>query len=194
MSKTPASQKVMQASIELMTGRGYAATSVDDIVRRAGVAKGSFYHAFKSKEELALASLEHYMAQGMSIIAHGAYLDIRDPVERVLAFLQHVEDKSPELWSHGCMLGTLAIEVADSNPALIGRIDSLFGQLEQRMRPLFAAALDARGVTTVTAEELSIHLLAVIEGAIITARSHSRPEYLTDGIKRFRHYLALLLQ
>lgn len=193
MAKTPARQKVIEASIQLMTGRGYAATTVDDIVKQAGVAKGSVYHAFKSKEEMVIASLEYYLGQGLEILAKGSFLEIEDPVAKALAFVQHVEDKSPQLWTHGCLLGSLAIEVADSYPALINEIDRLFKRLERIIASLFAPALVARGVTEVTAKDLSVHLLAVIEGSIITARSHSNQRYLQDGIRHFRRYLALLL-
>ena len=60
MVKVLAKEKVLLAAQELMMANGYASTSVDDIVKKAGVAKGSFYHAFDSKEELALTSLEDY--------------------------------------------------------------------------------------------------------------------------------------
>jgi TetR/AcrR family transcriptional repressor of nem operon len=193
MAKTSAREKVIEASIQLMTGRGYAATTVDDIVKQAGVAKGSVYHSFKSKEEMVIASLEYYLAQGLEILAKGPFQEIDEPVDKALAFVQHVEDKSTQLWTHGCLLGSLAIEVAESYPALITEIDKLFKRLERIIASIFAPALEARGVTEVTAQGLSVYLLAVIEGSIIAARSHSDPQYLQDGIGHFRRYLALLL-
>jgi len=194
MDKPTARDKVIQAAMDLMRNRGYAATTVDDIVKQAGVAKGSVYHAFKSKEELAIASLSDFVAKGQKILADGPYMGMEDPVERALAFLRHIEDKSSQLWSHGCLLGSIAIEVADSYPAVIRQIDKLFIRLETGMASIFAPALEARGVTGVTAQELSVHLLAVIEGSIIAAKSHSRPQYLQDGIRLYRHYLELLLK
>ena len=58
----PSRQKFIQAAIALVREQGYAATSVDDICTRAGIGKGSFFHHFKSKEELLLASIEHWNA------------------------------------------------------------------------------------------------------------------------------------
>jgi len=40
------------AAQELFAKRGFAATTIDDIARRAGVAKGAVYHHFGSKEEI----------------------------------------------------------------------------------------------------------------------------------------------
>ncbi|NJE13628.1 TetR/AcrR family transcriptional regulator [Thermococcus sp. LS2] len=45
-------EKILKAARELFAEKGYDKTTVDEIVERAGVAKGTFYNYFKSKEEL----------------------------------------------------------------------------------------------------------------------------------------------
>jgi TetR/AcrR family transcriptional repressor of nem operon len=194
MAKITAREKILQAAQELMMAHGYSATSVDDIVKKAGVAKGSFYHAFKSKEELALAALEDYEVRGWELISQGSYIDESDPVKRILKFLDFIEEKAPEFWGHGCLIGSVAIEVYTSYPKLINRIDELFEEFENNVASIFEPGLKAAGVTEVTAKELSIHFLAVIEGAIITARSHKATQYLVDGMRHFRRYVEYLLK
>ena len=61
------------------------------------------------------------------------------------------------------------------------------------MAKVFAPALKQAGAKNISAKELARHLLAVIEGAIITARSHREPKYLNEGLKHFRHYLETIL-
>src|SRR5262249_8385440 len=43
---------ITRAAGELFAAHGFAATSIDDIGRRAGVAKGAVYHHFESKEQI----------------------------------------------------------------------------------------------------------------------------------------------
>ena len=43
---------IVSAASELFTSRGFAATSIDDIASRAGVAKGAVYHHFESKDQI----------------------------------------------------------------------------------------------------------------------------------------------
>jgi len=199
MARLTAKEKVIIAAQELMTGRGYSATSVDTIVQKAGVAKGSFYHAFKSKEDLALVALEDYAIKGWQALAVGPYREIKDPIERALAFVDFLELSSEDLWSHGCLLGSVAVEVADSHPELIGRVSDLFQRFEEKFTQLFEPALAARAAevgsdaVNVSAEELGVHLLAVIEGSIITARTHFDQQHLRNGLRHFHNYLALLL-
>lgn len=186
-------QKVIIAAQELMTSRGYSATTVDEIIKHAGVSKGGFYHAFKSKEELAIVALEDYEKKGWEIVANGPYVEIEEPVERALAFIRFIEAKSHELWAHGCLLGSISIEVAECYPTVIKRIDELFDEFEKGIEAILSPALDARGITEISGKDLSIHFLAVIEGSIITAKSHCNPHFLQNGIAIFGHYLSLLL-
>lgn len=191
--KTTAREKVILAAQTLMTGRGYSATTVDTIVRAAGVAKGSFYHAFASKQDLALAALEDYAVKAWSVVSAGPYRAETDPVRRAVAFVAHLEECAESLWSQGSLLGSLAVEVADNHPELRQRISNLFARYEDKFVRIFAPALEARGLSEPTAEGLAVHLLAVIEGAAITARSHNDPRLLRTGLGHFGRYLRLLL-
>jgi AcrR family transcriptional regulator len=48
----PARSRVLDAAVELFASQGYDGTSVAQVIERAGVAKGGFYHHFASKEAL----------------------------------------------------------------------------------------------------------------------------------------------
>lgn len=193
MTKTSAKDKVLKVSYELMSTRGFNATTVDDIVKQAGVAKGSLYHAFKSKEQLAIATLEIYLQNELTIIEDGPYRQIDDPVDRALAFVEYLENRSQDLWSRGCLLGSMAIEIGENYPTIMDQIDRMFNRLEHSLATIFSPALAAKNVVGVTSRDLSLHLLAVIEGSIITSISHSEPQYLQHAIRHFRDYLKLIL-
>ena len=53
-------QKLLQTAVTLIWESSYGSISVDDICNRAGVNKGSFYYAFKSKSDLASAAFEDH--------------------------------------------------------------------------------------------------------------------------------------
>ncbi|RFU42790.1 TetR/AcrR family transcriptional regulator [Actinomadura logoneensis] len=58
MTRTPTRERLFDAAIELIAERGFAAASVDRIAERAGVAKGTVYYNFGSKNALFTALLE----------------------------------------------------------------------------------------------------------------------------------------
>ena len=52
-------QELLAAALDLFVDRGYAATRLEDVARRAGVSKGTLYLYFENKEELFKAVVRH---------------------------------------------------------------------------------------------------------------------------------------
>lgn len=69
---------------DVFTERGYAATSIEDIVQRAGVAKGSLYHHFDGKEAIFRAVYESVEAEAVARVMAAA-LAGREPWAAVRA-------------------------------------------------------------------------------------------------------------
>ncbi|MCA9773881.1 MAG: helix-turn-helix transcriptional regulator, partial [Myxococcales bacterium] len=66
-------ERLLGAAQELMMEKGYAATSVDQICARAGLTKGSFFHHFRGKEDLAVAAADHFGAMAERIFSAAPY-------------------------------------------------------------------------------------------------------------------------
>jgi AcrR family transcriptional regulator len=71
---------------ELFTERGYAATSIEDIIQRAGVARGALYHHFSGKDALFRAVYDAVQADAVSGVMAAA-LAVREPWDAVRAGL-----------------------------------------------------------------------------------------------------------
>lgn len=65
-------QLLVSVARERFTERGYAATSVEEIIRRAGVARGALYHHFAGKEALFRAVYEAVQADTASRVMAAA--------------------------------------------------------------------------------------------------------------------------
>ncbi len=92
MTRTVKTPEVRRAEIlavadDLFRTRGYAATPVADIVRAAGVAKGTFYYYFRTKQEV-LAALAHQIVEAMAERSRSVSEDARlGPIEKLRAIL-----------------------------------------------------------------------------------------------------------
>ena len=82
-------QNVMDAAISVMSERGYAATSVQDIADRVGVLKGSLYHYFSSKEELLFRVLSESHVQADRIADEVRSLGL-EPLDELLEYLRQL--------------------------------------------------------------------------------------------------------
>ena len=61
-------QLIMEKALELFAKQGFEATSVQQITELCGISKGAFYLSFKTKDELILALIDHFMRQFTSDI------------------------------------------------------------------------------------------------------------------------------
>jgi TetR/AcrR family transcriptional repressor of nem operon len=52
--------RLLNAALKVVRSKGYTATRVEDLCAEAGVTKGSFFHHFKSKDDLVLAAVAHW--------------------------------------------------------------------------------------------------------------------------------------
>ena len=184
-------QKLVHSAQKLMLQKGYSATGVDDLCRDAEVSKGSFYHQFSSKEELALAALQSFYEAGLrkllSIDLSGIAAE-----DRLLAFLAAVAKQGHDFWQDGCLLGSLASEMALTSPALQAEVAELFAQTAKALEPLaepFVATLQDPSLSAATLAE---QFLVVVEGAIVLSRAHGDPLKINQAVARFAEQLRWL--
>lgn len=79
-------QELIEAAVAVFSAKGVSAASVDDIVRAAGVAKGTFYLYFATKDD-AVNAVATRMVDGVADRIEAAANDpTRSPIERLLAF------------------------------------------------------------------------------------------------------------
>jgi TetR/AcrR family transcriptional repressor of nem operon len=193
MTKQTTRDKLLDAGKDLMLSRGYSATTVDDICDAAGVSKGSFYHFFETKEDLALEVLEQFVRGNDAILTNGAFVKEKDPARRLFAFLDHVESQSRRLWEKGCLLGNFSTDLASTSPAVRARVSALFSSIAGKLAPMFEPAA-RRTPGGPTAARLAEQWIAQIEGSIVLARAHGDAARIPQGVKDFRHYLRLLVE
>jgi AcrR family transcriptional regulator len=65
-------QLLVSTARELFTERGYQATSVEEIIQRAGVARGALYHHFSGKDALFRAVYDEVQAETASAVVAAA--------------------------------------------------------------------------------------------------------------------------
>lgn len=79
--------RLLDAALHVIRAKGYNATRIEDICAAAGLTKGSFFHHFDSKEELALAAAEYWIEGTGALFASAPYHALTDPLDRLLAYV-----------------------------------------------------------------------------------------------------------
>ncbi|UGQ48569.1 TetR/AcrR family transcriptional regulator [Massilia endophytica] len=187
--------KLLDAALQVIRAQGYAGTSVDDICRAAGVTKGSFFHHFKGKDELAIAAVGHWTDVTGALFANAPFRSIADPRERVLAYVDfRAALIRGELPDFTCLLGTMVQETYATHPAIR---DACEGAILFHARTVAADLEEAKRQYAPQAGweplDLALFIQAGIQGAFILAKAADDAAAATRAIAHLRNYLSSLL-
>lgn len=106
--------------MDLMWDLGYNGTSVNDIVKAAGVPKGSFYFYFDSKEDFAIQTLREYFKEAYGGVRKHLMEGDGTPLERLkLFYASRIEELLKQMDDNrGCLACNLSSEVAEHIPGI----------------------------------------------------------------------------
>lgn len=186
--------RLVDSARYLFWERGFAGTSMADLLAHADVNSGSFYHFFESKEALLRAVLEGYLKALRPMVVDPAFARTNDPLERIFAILAGYRERILQTdCKYGCPIGRLALEIdpenrpahrliAENFQSWIGVVRECIEQVENRLPK------------TTNADALSTYVLAVMEGGVMLSRSSGSVEPFDRAVKQLREHFRLLLR
>ena len=198
MSKATASletrNKLLDAAQDVIRLKGYAATTVDDICKAAGLTKGSFFHHFASKEELGVAAAEHFASMASDIFGSAPYRTLPDPVDRLLGYVDfRIVILQGPVCGFSCLLGTFVQEVYETNPAIRAACERHMGDhVAELAKDVAEAKRQYAPDAAWTADSLALHMQAVLQGSLILAKAKQGPQVAVESLSHLRRYLELL--
>jgi len=185
-------QRIVDAALYLFWLQGYGATGVAEILSRAQANAGSFYHFFRTKEELLLAVLNTYVQSLEPVVVKPVFAEISDPVERVFGILDfYRKNLIATGCTYGCPIGRLALEIPEEQFRVHKRLADNFDGWTAPVQSCLEAAREQLPVRTDLAA-LAKFVLAVMEGGVMQARAHRAIEPFDASVAQLRNYFQLL--
>lgn len=185
----PTKEKILEAAIKLMLAQGFTATSVDEIITEAGATKGSFFHFFKSKEDLAKTALERFVRRQRERFQSAPYEKETDPKRRVLGRIDAVIEvfQDPHM-PKSCLLGNFSQELAPTNP----EFQSLCAQWFSLASQEFARDLSAAGCPD--APRLADLFHTIIQGSLLLCKARKDASIAVENMKHFKRYVKSIME
>lgn len=185
-------QRLVESARYLFWERGFAGTSMAELLAHAKVNSGSFYHFFDSKEALLREVLETYLAALHPMIVAPAYEAASEPIERIFAILHGYRERILMTDAqYGCPLGRLALEIDPENrPAHKLIAQNFQGWIDAVRDCLREAPLPP----DTDIEALATYVLANMEGGVMLSRSYGSVDPFDRTVKVLREHFRLLLK
>ena len=186
--------RIVEAAMELFWLKGFASTSVADILSRSQVNSGSLYHFFPGKQDVLVAVLEAYRDGIRPMLIEPVWSGVADPVERVFALLalyrRNIVDTD---CTYGCPIGSLALELHEADPAVRELMAQNFTAWVDAVEECFRAAAH-RFATGADLRALAEMALNVMEGGVMQARTYRDVAHFDRAVAQFRNYVETLTE
>lgn len=189
---------LMDAAEALILDQGFSATSIDRLIERAGVTKGTFFHHFPSKGDLARALVDRYAAADLALFqANRARAEAlsRDPLQRVLLLvglyremMAGLDDPYP-----GCLFASYLYEASLFDDDVMGVIVETYQTWRREFGAMIEAAM-AEYPPRLPADPAALAdmFTTIIEGAFIMSKTLDEAKLVAVQLGQYRDYLELL--
>ncbi len=167
-------EKLLQVGFDLMWDSSYGSVSVDDICKRAGINKGSFYHFFPSKADLAVAAYEEHWKEKRPLMD-----SIFSPQVPALERLQNCcreilrgQKEKAEKYGHvcGCPYASVGSEVATLDEKIRAKSEELLNCSKKYIENAIADAVREGSVTVKDPVIAAQRVSSLIIGLMVEAK------------------------
>lgn len=185
--------RLVAAAMRLFRQKGYAGTSVADLLRQADVSSGSLYNFFPGKQDVLLAVLEAYRSGIRDLLLQPAWQGVTDPIDKIFGLLARYRQfivGSDCLYA--CPIGSLALEIHEPDPRIRELLAANFRAWADAVHECLIEA-GCRLPDTVDRASLAEFVLTTMEGAVMQARTFRDVAYFDRAVEQLRNYIEILL-
>ncbi len=166
-----ARDRILKASLRVFARDGFFKATMDEIARVAGLAKGTIYHYFPSKEELIIQSVKDISSKVVERFEEGRNLE-----EKLLNILDFFIE-NPEVFK-------VFFEAVSFSFRRKGRrVSALIGETLKNMKDQVTEVMRNEGLPTKLSEAVAFHFLGI--ATYLFLEEHSDPEGLKNEISKF---------
>ncbi|MCP4969215.1 MAG: TetR/AcrR family transcriptional regulator [Arcobacter sp.] len=178
-------EKLLAVTFEEIYDNGYYSTSVDKILKKAKMNKGSMYHYFKSKKELVLAVIDVHVF-GYIDNKYNAILDVED--KYIDSMFRVLRNKDSFNFTLGCRLNSLVQELSHHDKDFKEALEKVYIHFENIILKVLEKASENKEIEHPDLKNLSIFVVASIEGCLSTAKKSQDPIVFSNCMEQLEYY------
>jgi len=173
-------QRIIALAAPIFNQRGFAGTSIQDVLKATGLEKGGLYRHFSSKEELAVETFRYALESLIKVRtekldeSHGSVEHLRSLICRFV--------ETPSAVPGGCPLMNAAIDADDGNPVLRGLAHDGFQAWKGRLARIVEDGLASGEIQGGTdPRQVANTIVSILEGALMISRLEGTKQALRDA-------------
>ena len=161
-------EKLLQIGAEILHRKGFNDTGIQEVLKAAGVPKGSFYYHFSNKEEFGLQVIEIYATTMLQTLRNSMKKIPDSILDGLKDFFRNMTKHAVVHDFSGCPLGNLAQEMGDVNEVFRNRLNDIFYELEKEISGHLDYAMNAGQIRdNIEPDKAAMFLVSGWEGALL---------------------------
>jgi TetR/AcrR family transcriptional regulator, transcriptional repressor for nem operon len=179
-------QKLIDATFDEIYSNGYQGAALADILSCAGVHKGSMYHFFANKKDMALAAIQEKIAERFGtryrVIAEGdgQYLE---------SFYIGLRDLNQRDFKRGCPVANIVQEMSNIDEDFNTLMKSIYAAFRQGIKTIYDRAVEAGELRACDTDKLALFTTVALEGAILATKASGDPKDYLDSVEMLIEYI-----
>lgn len=185
MPRRDTRERLIQAAAELMIQKGYQAAGVDEVCRLAEAQKGSFYHFFPAKADVAVAALAFLWSELRQGVFEACEGRGEPGLDRLRCLVEAVDAFHRRQWTErqvlGSPIGGIGQEMAGRDERIRAAVQEIFEAQGEYVSRRLAEAASVRQIPAGDHRRRARDIIALIEGALLQSRVAGHPDAFTDA-------------
>ncbi len=183
-------EEALDRAMKVFWSKGYASTSLDDLLRSTGIARQSLYGAFGDKHSLFLKALERYLDKNARPL-RSALMDAPSVAQALRQVFSAIVEQAAAQKQRGCMLVNAITELVPGDPEVSKLVEANHRFLLETFRMgLQRAAREGELSAGANVEELAHYLVAAHQGLRVVARVDQSRTHLKAIVKSALYFLS----
>src|ERR1700677_558006 len=182
-------REILEKAAPLFNQKGFAGTSLADLMQATGLQKGGIYRHFSGKKELAAEAFDYAWEKAVHGRLDGV-AEVADCVDRLKKTIENFVERRQGLVPGGCPLMNTAVEADDGNPVLRTRARKALQGWTERLSRITAEGIEKHQIDRgVAPRQLSQLIIGSLEGALLISRLQNDEEPLRAIRQHLDEYL-----
>lgn len=179
-------KNLIDSTFDEIYQKGYQGASLTTILKNAKVHKGSMYHFFENKKEMALVSIkekiyERFVQRYSSIIAlESGYLE---------AFIKSIKDTTNRDFNKGCPIANIVQEMSNIDEDFKVLMEEIYQTFRKNIKDILDLAIKKDEMKECDTTKLALYIASTIEGAILSAKATGNIQDYLDVIDILSSYI-----
>lgn len=179
-------QKLIDATFEEIYSHGYQGTALADVLSNAGVHKGSMYHFFENKKDMAITAINEKMNERF-FVKYGQILNLTNNF--LDEFFKSLKDISSRDFKRGCPIANIVQEMSNLDEDFNKTMKFIYEEFKRFIQDILDKAVDAKEMQKCDTKKIALFITATLEGAILAAKASGNPQDYVDSIDLLEEYI-----